>query len=119
MPCCIGNFLFFFGKSDIWNMCLFWVQNRSSILFRYAMEDLLRALAILILLRCGNVRLAPLFRSWKDVDMEDLFDLHYVMCCAARKEKTAADTLEVIRCICTYIYICTINGFLLPKIQHS
>ena len=49
-------------------------------LCRFAMEDFLRALAILILLRCGNVRLAPLFRSWKDVDMEDLFDLHYVMC---------------------------------------
>ena len=59
MPCCIGNFLFFFGKSDIWNMCLFWVQNRSFILFRYAMEDLLRALAILILLRCGNGFLLP------------------------------------------------------------
>ena len=65
VPCCIGNFLFFFGKSDIWNMCLFWVQNRSSILFRYAMEDLLRALAILILLRCGNGFLLPKIQhSW-------------------------------------------------------
>ena len=65
VPCCISNFLFFFGKSDIWNMCLFWVQNRSSILFRYAMEDLLRALAILILLRCGNGFLLPKIQhSW-------------------------------------------------------
>ena len=37
VPCCIGNFLFFFGKSDIWNMCwwkiIFSPQKWNDILF--------------------------------------------------------------------------------------
>lgn len=67
----------FFRISDIWNMCSFWgSKSKFHIYLVLSMENLLRALAILILLRCGNVRLAPLFRSWKDVELEDLFDWH-------------------------------------------
>ena len=67
----------FFRISDIWNMCSFWgSKSKFHIYLVLSTEHLLRALAILILLRCGNVRLAPLFRSWKDVELEDLFDWH-------------------------------------------
>ena len=60
------------------------------------METLIHSLTILILLRCGNVRLAPLFGSWQSFREDELFDLHYVMCLAKSGDKAAEQTMAIL-----------------------
>ena len=38
------------------------------------------SLTLVILLRAANVRLAPLLRSWGMISLDELFDLHEVLC---------------------------------------
>ena len=44
------------------------------------MDGVLFSLTLVILLRAANVRLAPLLRSWGMISLDELFDLHEVLC---------------------------------------
>ena len=95
--CHVASVIFFFLRQE-WHLEHVFVlgSNRSSILFRYAMEDLLRALAILILLRCGNGFLLPKIQhSWflktetaknrhKRLDCQTLQFFHVQIHCACQ-----------------------------------
>jgi hypothetical protein len=61
------------------------------------MNPLLHALSLLILLRCGAVKLPPICDQWSPLTLSEIWDTHLVLCLSIEGDVAAAWTLHAIR----------------------
>ena len=66
---------------------------------RLTMNPLLHALTLLLLLRCGDVKLPPLCQRWSSLSLDELFDTHLVLCLNFERDVAAAWTFHAIRLV--------------------
>lgn len=77
------------------------------------MNPLLHALTLLLLLRCGDVKLPPLCQRWSSVSLDELFDTHLVLCLKFEQDVAAAWTFHAIR----FVYDWASLGRALPLLK--
>ena len=61
------------------------------------MNPLLHALSLLILLRCGAVKLPPICDQWSPLTLNEIWDTHLVLCLSIEGDVAAAWTFHAIR----------------------
>ena len=73
------------------------------------MEVAVHALALVILLKCANVRLAPVVKSWESFSVQQLIEIHSVLCDSKNEDYWAQQVLGVLET--SYDWECLERGY--------